>query len=76
MSVAMTIRNGRDEPMGPYGCHNKPRPKPGSFVHHSKHRPPTAIHKWPFVNSTDCQYDRSHDDSRCAGCQHGKPANG
>lgn len=29
-----------------------------------------GVASWPFVTSMDCRYDRSLDDSACAGCKH------
>lgn len=46
-----------------YGCWNRPPFK--ETVTHSQ-----GGASWPFVMSRDCRYDRSLDDSACAGCRH------
>lgn len=46
-----------------YSCHNRPPFK--ETVWHSQ-----GGTSWPFVMSRNCMYDRSLDDSACAGCKH------
>lgn len=61
------IINGKRTTLPPYGCHN--RPPINSIVWHS-----TGQADWPHVMSTDCRYDLSHGDARCAGCRHVRAA--
>lgn len=63
------------KPASPYyGCHNKPRPVPnqpvsGPWVRDSHG---SSQHSWPYRFTTDCLYDMSHKDKRCAGCKHAR----
>ena len=49
-----------------YGCHNRP---PFREWCESSLSTFNAEH-WPFRMSRECRYDRSLDDSACAGCRH------
>ncbi len=51
-----------------YGCWNRAPFK--EIVWHSN-----GGTSWPFVMSRDCRYDRSLDDSACAGCKHAQAIN-
>lgn len=44
-----------------YGCHNRP-PHLETVTN--------GLVTWPNVFTRDCRYDRSLDDSACAGCIH------
>lgn len=44
-----------------YGCHNRP-PHLDTYTNGKV--------TWPNVFTRDCRYDRSLDDSACAGCIH------
>lgn len=48
-----------------YGCHNRERPVAGAAVLLKDG------YSYPFRHSTECRYDRSDTDKRCAGCIHG-----
>lgn len=58
--------------MNLYGCHNKKR-NPGFYVQvRSEFSVDGNTHKWRYIEnsmSTDCRYDKSSDDPRCAGCK-------
>ncbi len=68
--------------LGPYGCWNKPRPQAWTTIPaHDGYTPPreqtTVIgYRTPKVvmikhtMSTECRYDKSATDPRCAGCEH------
>lgn len=71
----------------PYGCHSRLRPIAGSITHaaqdgydESTHVAPGAlayfkVPRWVpvrHVMSTECGYDKSATDARCAGCPHVK----
>jgi hypothetical protein len=48
-----------------YGCHNRAPFRETVTV--DGWRGPVS---WPFAMSRECRYDRSLDDSACAGCMH------
>lgn len=73
------------EPPNPYACHNKPRPVDGAVTHRGQdgwrdtidhdNVMPTRIPVMVDIRhtmSTDCRYDASTTDARCAGCEHVK----
>ena len=45
-----------------YGCHNRAPYRETCTSSHGD--------TWPFRMSRECRYDRSLDDSACAGCRH------
>ena len=48
-----------------YGCHNRPPYLETVTVEGWR-----GTVSWPFRMSRECRYDRSLDDSACAGCMH------
>lgn len=46
-----------------YGCHNLPRPVAGQIVL-------GGPEPFPYRFSTECRYDMSSSDKKCAGCLH------
>ena len=48
-----------------YGCHNRPPFKETVWLDHW-----LGQVSFPFRMSRECRYDRSLDDSACAGCRH------
>ena len=62
-----------------YGCHDAPRPVAGSITHYAqagwtylaenKTRIPVMVPIYHTM-STECHYDKQHDDKRCLGCTH------
>jgi hypothetical protein len=71
--------------MNPYGCHNRPRPVAGGSPYMAQEGwrdEPDATRHEPYptrlpvmkeirhVMSTDCMFDASATDPRCAGCIH------
>jgi hypothetical protein len=48
-----------------YGCHNR-----APFREWCESSSLMDASHWPFRMSRECRYDRSLDDSACAGCRH------
>lgn len=81
--LATMINIGEAPAPKPYGCHNQPRPVAGAVTHlaQSGYEEPVD-ENWGWFSrkpryveihhtmSTDCRYDKSTTDPRCAGCQH------